>query len=173
MVQLAELNLKLYKISTDEVESIDSWPEYFMGYKLIVYKPGLFSRPEHGTNFIRNLLWNIISLKRYTILLLYDNDILVHSKGITCKTYRFGYMGKNDLHHQQAFTNPDYRCKGILTNILKLIPSYYKKDHKLVWVYCDVVNTASQKAIEKAGYKFVSYAKMNTFTKIVRLVDKL
>ena len=42
-----------------------------------------------------------------------------------------------------------------------------------MWVYCDILNVASQKAIERAGYKFVSYAVMNRYTKIVRMVDKL
>jgi len=82
-------------------------------------------------------------------------------------------MNKNDIHHQQAFTNPSYRGRGIFTNMLKLIPSVYKKRDRFVWVYCDVVNIASQKAIERAGYEFVSYAKMNRLTKIVKMVDKL
>jgi hypothetical protein len=103
------LEFKLYRISTNQVEGLDDWPEYFMGYKLVIYNPGLSFKPKHGTNFIRNVVWYIITSGRHLYLFLYDQNVLVHSKEISPYNFRFRYMNRNDIHHQQAFTNPDYR----------------------------------------------------------------
>lgn len=167
------INLKVYKISTDRFELIEHWPEYFMGYKLVVYKPGIFSKPKYGSSFFRNLLWNIITLNGYTVLYLLDNERVVHSKEIVTRNFRVRYMGKRDIHHQQAFTFPEYRGLGISTNMHKLIGGYFKNKCDNFWVYHDIVNGASQKVINKIGYQFVSYAKLNSKTKIIKLVDKL
>ncbi|MHC1775883.1 MAG: GNAT family N-acetyltransferase [Lentimicrobium sp.] len=167
------IDLKLYRIEASSVEPIIEWPEYFMGYKLVVYKPDLFNLGKYDSNMIVNLLWYVITLGRVYILYLFDNETIVHSCYFTSKTFRFGYMSKNDINLGQATTNPEYRGKGIMTNVLKLIFAYHANKCEYLWGYCDVVNLASQKAIEKAGFKFVCYAKMNTLTKIVRLVDKL
>ena len=168
-----DLKLKLYKISSCDVEHISQWPEDFMGFKLILYKPKIFERAKYNTSYLRNVILCLISKGQYELLLLYDGNIKVHSKGTIGKTFRYPYMNKVDLHGQQAFTNSLYQRKGIFTSILKLIPSVLKPDFHEMWVYCDILNVASQKAIERAGYKFVSYAVMNRYTKIVRMVDKL
>jgi RimJ/RimL family protein N-acetyltransferase len=167
------LNLKVYKISADHFEPIDQWPDYFMGYKLVVYKPGFFSKPKYGSSFLRNFIWNCITYNGYTVLYLFDNDRIVHSKEITTKNFRVKYMGAYDIHHQQAFTDPMFRGLGISTNIHKLIGSYYKGKCDYFWVYHDILNAASERVVNKIGYEFVAFAKMNTRTKIVRLVDKL
>lgn len=167
------INLKVYKLSAENFKPIEEWPDYFMGFKLVVYKPRLLSRPEYGSGFLRNFLWNLITFNNYTILYLYDNDKIVHSKEIVSRNFRVSYMGKHDIHHQQAYTYPEYRGLGISTNLHKLIGSYYCKDCDNFWVYHDVVNLASQRVIEKVGYEFYSFAKLNTRTKIVRLVKKL
>ena len=167
------LKLKLYKISSSDIEHIIHWPDYLMGYRVVIYKPKIFERAQHNTSYLRNVAMYLISRGHYELLLLYDGDIQVHSKGTIGKAYRYPYMSKTDLHGQLAVTNPRYRRKGIFTSILKLIPSVLKPDFHEMWVYCDILNVASQKAIERAGYKFVSYAVMNRYTKIVRMVDKL
>lgn len=167
------VNLKVYKISADHFEPIKQWPDYFMGYKLVVYKPELFSKPKYGSSFLRNLLWNIITFNGYIVLYLFDNDNIVHSKEIVTRNFRVRYMGKRDIHHQQAFTYPAYRGLGISTNMHYLIGGYYMNKCDNFWVYHDIVNTASQRVMEKVGYKFVSYAKLNSKTKIISLIYKL
>ncbi len=166
------LKLKLYRISTSNIEPISNWPDYFLGYRLVVYKPNLYNLHKYDSDLIVNFLWYIISFGRVYILYLFDNETIVHSCYFTSKTYRFGYMSANDINLGQATTNPEYRGRGIMTNVLKLIFSYHAKKCEYLWGYCDIVNLASQKAIERAGFTFVSYAKMNLITKIVKPVKE-
>jgi RimJ/RimL family protein N-acetyltransferase len=166
-----DLQLRMYQLASSEVSHISGWPETVLGYKLVVYKPTIFSFPKHGISYIRNL-FNIISSRgQFTMLLLYDGNVLVHYVGIIRKTFRFPYMKKNDLLHQQAFTNPAYRGKGILTEILKLIPSVYKNEFDILWSYCDLENYPSHKALERTGYKFIGFGRMNWNTRIIKMVN--
>jgi len=167
------IDLMLYRIAASKVESISDWPEYFMGYKLVIYKPSLFNLRKYDSEMVVNLLWYIITLGKVYILYLFDKETIVHSCYFTSKTYRFGYMSGNDINIGQATTNPDYRGRGILTNVLKLIPTYHVNKCEYHWGYCNIINLASQKALERAGFEFVSYAKMNTRTKIVEPFDRI
>ena len=143
-----------------------------MGFNLVIYKPGLFSLGKYKTKCIINLLWYIITLGRVRILLLLENNLVVHSIYITSKTYRFAYMNKKDINIGQAETLPDYRGRGIFTNLMKLILEYFSNTDISVWVYCDINNIASQKAIERAGFEFVSDAKISKLTRIVHVLEK-
>lgn len=162
---------KLYRISTADVKPINEWPESVSGYKLVSYTPNLFSLGKYGTNFLVNLMWYILCGRKFLILLLFDQEVIVHYYYITSKTYRFGYMNKEDINLGQTFTLPSYRGRGIHTSMERVIRSYYAQKPRFLWGYVDIGNKASQRVMEKSGFEFVSYAKMSTMTGIVRKIN--
>ena len=144
-----------------------------MEFKLVVYKPDLFRLGKYNTKYFINLIWYIITFGRVSILLLLDDKMVVHSVYFTPRTFRFAYMNKNDINIGQAETLPEYRGRGIFYFVMKLIMEYYAGKDILIWSYCDVDNKVVQKAFEKAGFEFVSYAKMSKLTRVVRSVEKI
>jgi len=163
--------LTLYKISCNEVTGINKWPETYLGYRLILYKPGLFRLSQYGSNAVVNILWYFVTLGKFRILFLLDKETVVHYSYITPKTYRFPFMKNNDVQIGPCATNSEYQKRGIFTEVLKLIPSFYAYQSDAVWTYTTLTNLASQKAFAKAGYQFYSYAMMSLRTKIVRLIS--
>jgi hypothetical protein len=163
--------LTLYKIPCKEVKGLNQWPESYLGYKLILYKPGLFRLSQYGSNAIVNFLWYITTFGRFRILFLLDKEIVVHYSYITPKIYRFPFMKNNDMQIGPCATNPDYQKKGIFTDVLKLISECYANKSDSIWTYTTLTNLASQKAFERAGFHFFSYANMSLKTKIVRIIS--
>lgn len=161
----------VYKISTSDAPAIDQWPEKFLGYRLIIYKPNILNLSQFGTSPIVNLLWYLTTLGRFSILVLLDKDVVVHYSYITPKVFRFPFMGRKDQQIGPCVTHPDYRGKGVFTNVLKLIPAFYSKKCDLVWTYTTQNDIAAQKAFGKAGYGFYSDADMSLKTKIVRIIS--
>jgi hypothetical protein len=161
----------VYKISPSDILSVKQWPELFLGYKLVIYKPNVFNLSQYGTSSFVNFLWYLTTLGRFSILVLLDHDTVVHYSYITPKVFRFPFMGKNDVQIGPCVTHPDYRGKSIFTNVLKLIPAYYAKESDLVWTYTTQDDIAAQKAFAKAGYEFYSYADMSLKTKIVKIIS--
>jgi hypothetical protein len=163
----------LFKISTTDILPISQWPEQLLGFKLIIYKPSLMSLSQFGTSPLVNLLWYLATINRFCILVLLDKETVVHYSYITPRMFRFLFMEKCDKQIGPCATNIDYQKRGIFTEVLKLIPAYYANKSNSIWTYTTITNSASRKAFERAGYEFVSHAKMNLITKIVRLVDRL
>ncbi len=161
----------VYKIFTSEVSSVDQWPDQFLSYRLIIYKPVLLNLSQFGTSSLVNLLWYLTTLGRFSILVLLDNETVVHYSYITPKVFRFPFMGKRDQQIGPCVTHADYRGKGIFTSVLRLIPAYYSKECDLIWTYTTQDDIAAQKAFGKAGYVFCSFAEMSLKTKIVRLIS--
>lgn len=162
--------LTLYKITCAEITCLNKLPETFLGYTLILSKPGLFNLSPYGSNAIVNFLWYIATYGRFRILFLLDKDIVVHYSYVSPKIYRFPFMKKYDMQVGPCATNVDYQRKGIFTEVLKLIPACYSNKSDSVWTYTTLTNLASRKAFERAGYQFYAYATMSLKTKIVRII---
>jgi hypothetical protein len=160
----------VYRIPTSDALSVEQWPDQFLGYRLINYKPGLLNLSQYETSSFVNLLWYLTTLGRFSILVLLDKDLVVHYSYITPKVFRFPFMGGKDQQIGPCVTHSDYRGKGIFTNVLKLIPQYYSKECDFVWTYTTQDDIAAQKAFDKAGYVFYSYADMSLKTKIVKII---
>ncbi|MHC1775882.1 MAG: hypothetical protein AB9834_10765 [Lentimicrobium sp.] len=111
------------------------------------------------------------TLSNFSILVLLDKETVVHYSYITPRVFRFLFMARYDKQIGPCATNENYQKRGIFTEVLKLIPTYFASKSDSIWTYTTTTNLASRKAFERAGYKFVSHAKMNLITKIITLVD--
>ncbi|MBE0675149.1 MAG: GNAT family N-acetyltransferase, partial [Bacteroidales bacterium] len=162
------LDLMVYNISTESIKPVTEWPETVLGFKLVDFRPKLFSLGRYGFDPFLNFMWYITSRGRFNILLLLDNELIVHSVYVTSKTYRFLYMGKDDINIGQAMTLPEYRGIGIGTALFKVIVAYYADRPRYLWANCALNNKASQRVFEKMEMKFVAYARMSMLTRIIR-----
>lgn len=106
-------------------------------------------------------MWFLVSRGTLRILLLFDGEQVIHTSYLTRKTFRYPFMSRKDINIGQITTDPAYRGRGIMTNVLKLIYSFYADKSENLWIYCDEENIGSQKAIERSGTKFVSFMKMS------------
>ena len=162
--------LTLYKYPVKDSETLKYWPESLKGYDLVIQKPTLLSLTKYEGNAMVNLLWYVFSLGRFRILYLLDQKTIVHFSYITPKVFRFPFMGKKDIQIGPCETNPNYQRQGIFTSVLKTIAQFYSSKDCSVWTYTTLSNQASQKAFERSGFTFYSYAEMNKYSKILTLV---
>ena len=163
------IKLKLYKLARQGIPKDTKWPVSFIEYQCIVHSPDLFSLNKYGANMVINFLWYIFTLGKFKIVYLLDGDTVVHYSYITPKTFRFPFMGKNDIMVGPCFTNVYYRNNGVFTKVLRLINSVYcDKD---LWICANLNNAASIQAFVSSGYNFYSIAKISRLSKIVTLLD--
>ena len=169
-------NLTVYRkyiLDFNGNKSMPNWPRTFMNFKVIIYKPKIFNLARYETSFLINLLWFIACFGKFYIVFLMDEKKIVHFSYVTSKVFRFPFMKSSDLQIGPCATDKQYQGKGIFTNVLKLISDVELGNGRTIWTYTTLSNLSSQKAFERAGYQFVSYALMNRRTKLFRMVDKL
>lgn len=166
---ICRVELKLFKYTVIHRKDDYVLPESLLGYKLIRYQPKLFKLSAYQQNPFLVLFWMIVSLGRSEIFLLLDNDVIVHSSYVSPKVYRFPFMNKNDIQIGPCATNPNYQKKGIYTQMLLLLQNIYSNKERTIWIYTNLKNTASQKAILKSGFEFFGIVKMSKLTKIIHL----
>ena len=162
-----KVELKLYKYNTKD-DSV-KLPDTLLGYRLIKYKPGLFTLRYYNQNPLLVLFWLIISLAKFEIYLLMDDKTIVHTSYVSPKVYRFQFMGKKDIQIGPCWTNENYRNKGIYSKMLFLLLRYYSDIERTIWIYTNLSNIASQKAILKSGFEFSSVVRMSRWTKIIKI----
>ena len=145
------------------------WPLEFLGYKLIRYKPGLGNFSNYNLSSTVNLLWFLFSLGNFSVLILLDDEIVVHYSYLAPKVFRFPFMKRGDVQIGPCVTHESYRGKGIFSKVLELIPSLYSGRKNTIWTYTTEDDIAAQKAFKNAGYSFITFANMSLRTKIVKL----
>jgi len=164
------VTLKLYKADFTDDIIYKSNPSEFMGYKLIIHSPNIINLNKFQGRFSLNLFWYIATLGQFKIIYLYDEDKFVHFSYITTKVFRFPFMNASDIQIGPCETSPEFQGKGIFTEVLRLIKDLYRDQSITIWTYTSMKNLASQKAFQRAGYKFHSLASISQKTKIIKII---
>lgn len=97
-----------------------------------------------------------------------DDKTIVHTSYVSPKVYRFPFMGKKDIQIGPCWTNENYRNKGIYSNMLLFLLRFYSDVDRTIWIYTNLSNIASQKAILKSGFEFCSIMRISRWTKIIK-----
>jgi hypothetical protein len=145
------------------------WPDNFLGFKLVKYKPGFGDFTRYGLSWKVNFLWYLFSKGNFCILVLIEDNLVVHYSYLTPKVFRFPFMKKGDVQVGPCVTHVSYRGKGIFSRVLELIPELYSRS-ETIWTYTTEDDIAAQKAFKNAGYSFTTFAEMSLRTKIVRFI---
>jgi len=161
--------LKLFKYRVLHANEELKLPEFLLGYKLVKHKPRLLKLAIYQQNPLLVLFWLIISFGRIDFFFLLDKDQIVHSSYVSPKVYRFPFMNSIDIQIGPCETNSKYQRKGIYTEMLGLLIKLYSQEERNIWIYTNLKNIPSQKAIIKSGFVFHALVKMSRFTRIIKL----
>jgi len=161
--------IKLYRISK---ENDSGQIPIFLedDFKIEIFKPTILKLGLDKSERFKRILWFIITFGQYIILYVIHDNQIAHYSFIIPKNFRFPFMKTNDLQIGPCFTYPGFRKQGIYTKVLKFIPNFFGKTGTTFWIYTTQSNLLSQKAIEKAGYIFVSYMKSTSLFRILKQV---
>lgn len=88
----------------------------------------------------------------YAVFLLFHGLKLVHESAITPPDFRYRFMGKEDLQIGNVFTAPEHRGRGLTVAAIRSIVHAMRAERRTFWWVTDEANTASQRAVEKAGF---------------------
>ncbi|MEA5112122.1 hypothetical protein SDC9_36049 [bioreactor metagenome] len=160
--------LLVYSKSSSSIDLV-GWPNEYIGFKLIEYKPGFGNFSRYGLSWKVNFLWYLFSRGNFSILILMDEKLVVHYSYLTPKVFRFPFMRKGDVQVGPCVTHASFRGKGVFSKVLELVPLLYPRS-ETIWTYTTEDDIAAQKAFKNAGYSFITFAEMSLRTKIVRLI---
>lgn len=168
MINMDQL-IKLYRISKDEdMGQLPSLSEE--GLDVEIFKPTILRLGLDEAEKIKRIFWYIITLGQYRVLYVKQDHKIAHYSFIIPRNFRFPFMKTGDLQIGPCFTYPDFRKRGIYTKVLRLIPKILGETGSKYWIYTTQNNLVSQKAIEKAGYGFITYLKSTSFLRILKQV---
>lgn len=99
------------------------------------------------------LFWFILTLGQYQIYYVFDkNNIIIHSSIVMPKIYKYAFINKIDsIHIGPCWTHEQNRGFGIYPSVLAKICTDFPM--KNIFIFTDIKNIASQKGIEKVGFK--------------------
>lgn len=137
-------------------------------YDLSIHKLHLFQLSKFGYGFFVNLFWYIFTFGSCEVLIVENNDKLVHFTYIIPKVFRFPFMKKGDIQIGPCLTTENYRKKGIYGAVLHYIIAKYSGNERILWIYTAEKNIASQSVIEKVGFQFFSFASISRFLRIIK-----
>lgn len=145
----ANLDIENFRLFIWRPRGLQIWPKGF-----------LKSMKEMRTTPLINLVYWWIMYRvfsrdnDYSILILKDNNEVIHYTMILPANYRFPFAPKKDLILGPVWTSPNYRQKGILYYSLSTIINEYKNNSRQFWWISNEENIASRISIEKAGFSF-------------------
>ena len=76
----------------------------------------------------------------------------MHYTHVLPKFFKFPFMHSKDLEIGPAWTDKEYRGKGIFPAVLLYAIQYFKEEKRTFYTFAHIDNTSSQKAILKAGF---------------------
>lgn len=126
--------------------------ENFSHYKEEIFSPTIGMLKKHTAKKIMYIFWFIFTLGRYKIIYIYDNTKIIHYSHILPKFFKFPFMKRNDLEIGPAWTDKNYRGRGIFPYVLWEIIHKFQKDKRDFYVFTHIDNISSQRAIVKAGF---------------------
>ena len=139
------------------------------GQGLHIWSPSLFRLYPQGINGIKRKLdfislWLLYYLlgppikKKVFTFLLFDKEKVVHHSVVTTKSFKYPFMGENDLQIGMIFTEDEFRRRGLAAYKINEILRRYEKPGRKIWYITQEDNLASRRLAEKLGFSEYSKA---------------
>lgn len=132
------------------------------GYSVEFWRPSFYNIIPKGFPRFPFYIWylfhflRIFRTKRYGILIIRSNNLIIHHSTATPSFFRFPDMKKNDLQIGNTFTLENFRGKGLAKIAIHHILEYANSfTHGDIWYLVDESNTASIKVIEAIGFNLI------------------
>ena len=151
----------LYYKDSRQSDLLDS-PEDILSpiYRLEIWKPGFFRPLPRGLSLKVVFFWSLAHLTKFfsklsfAIFTVYYQDIPVHSTFVSCKSFKFPFMGNNDLQIGPCDTVKAHRRKGIASYVINRILNDYEEEGRRFWWIVREENQFSRNFIEGMGFVF-------------------
>lgn len=122
------------------------------------WKPSLEEVAPAGVKGAVFVVWwlmhqlRLFANRDYAQYVVREDDRVIHRSGIYPRYLRFPFMGTDDLQIGDTWTDPDYRGRGLATEAVASIVGARARPGRRFWYVVSDDNTASVRAIEKAGF---------------------
>lgn len=129
------------------------------GYSHLLWRPSALTlRPPGARLYPYWVFWvmhqaRIFASRDYAVLLVFFGRELVHQAAITPADFRYPFMSAADLQVGNVLTHPQHRGRGLATFSIQKIVSNLRASGRAFWYVTDENNTASRRAVEKAGFR--------------------
>lgn len=149
-LQLNMVNRIYYRLLSDDIPTLFKLKD---GYFIKVYKPVIGCLSIHTGFKLIYVLWYILTIGNFKIYYVLDKTgRIIHFSHVMSKIYKYAFMPRiNSIHIGPCWTHELHRGKGIYPAVLSKICSDYKE--KNIYIFTKKENIASQKGIEKVGFK--------------------
>jgi RimJ/RimL family protein N-acetyltransferase len=123
-----------------------------------MWTPGAFRLKPKGVSFLPFAVWwlfhisHLFSNREYGLLVIRLDGRVVHRSVITPGYIRFPFMKKEDIQVGDTWTDPTLRGRGLATIALEKIVRAPRYRNRTCWYVVGADNTASIRAVEKAGF---------------------
>lgn len=121
-------------------------------YQIEQFIPTFCTLKKHRGNILLYIFWFVITLGRYKIIYLRNNNEIVHYTHILPKFFKLPFLNFNDLEIGPSWTKESYRGKGIFPAVINYIIQSFNEKGRIFYAFTHVDNLASQKAIQKSGF---------------------
>lgn len=131
------------------------------GFRVSLWRPRVLSIKPAGAPLIwYSLCWllhqlHVFANRDYCVLLIYSENRLVHRSTIFPRYFRYRFMGIDDLHVADTWTDPDYRGRGLAPWAIRELVRRLKRRGREFWYVVSEDNLQSIRAVEKAGFSRV------------------
>jgi ubiquinone/menaquinone biosynthesis C-methylase UbiE/GNAT superfamily N-acetyltransferase len=88
----------------------------------------------------------------YSAFLLYNEKEVLHHSVVTGRSFKYPFMGKNDLQIGMIFTQTEHRRKGLALYTGREILNRCEKSGRTIWYITEENNLASRRLAEKLGF---------------------
>lgn len=99
-----------------------------------------------------------ICRKPFIIYTVTQNNERIHYVLVFGRTWRFPFMGKDDLCVAYAWTSPHHRNKGFFSATLKRILCDFGNSR--IWIFADPSNAPSLRCFKKAGFEYAGKGRL-------------
>jgi RimJ/RimL family protein N-acetyltransferase len=128
------------------------------GYTYALWRPGPKGLMPPDAPAMPFAIWSIMHYLRllgnrdYGLLLVFNNQTVVHRSCVFPRYFRFPFMSKNDLQIGDTWTAKEHRGKGLAKFAIKKIFELTAKPGRRFWYVTDEANIPSIRAAEQAGF---------------------
>jgi SAM-dependent methyltransferase len=137
--------------------------------RLVVWRPSKLSLYPGGIEGIRKKLdfmsvWLLDYLLKpptengCRVFLLCDGKRIIHHSIVTTKSFKYPFMGEDDLQIGMIFTENEFRRKGLAAYTINEILKRYEKSGRRIWYVTQRRNIASRALAENLGFSEYSGA---------------
>lgn len=116
------------------------------------------------TTYWKTSLWSLAHYLRvfrnrdYAVLLILQDDKVVHRSSVIPACFRWPFMNDLDLHVSDTWTEPGFRGQGLATTALRRLLALFRRPGRRFWYVTRIGNPSSVVVCQNVGFSFVGMA---------------